>query len=176
MGDLRLGEPTGRAHKVARMDTSRLTPGDISAGVGGIVLLISLFLPWYGVSVKVAWFSASSDGSGWEVFSFIDILLFLIAIAAIALVVLKAIDQLPAEVPVPLVLLGLGALGVLLILYRLIDTPAPSDLPDQVDVSRKIGIFIGLIGAAGVAYGGWRTNMESPRARPAATTPPPPAV
>jgi hypothetical protein len=158
------------------MDTSRLTPGDISAGVGGVVLLISLFLPWYGVSIDVRGFSASTDGSGWEVFSFIDILLFVIAVAAIALVVLKAMEQLPADVPVPLVLCGLGALALLLILYRLIDTPAPSDLPDQVDVSRKIGIFIGLIGAAGVAYGGWRTNMETPRARPAAAGPPPPAV
>ena len=157
------------------MDTSRLTSGDITAGVGGIVLLISLFLPWYGVSVNVAGFSASENASGWEVFSFIDILLFLIAVAAIALVALKALDQVPAETPVPLILLGLGALAVLLIIYRLIDSPAPSDLPDEVDVSRKIGIFIGLIGAAGVTYGGWRANMEEPRAQPAtATTPPPP--
>jgi hypothetical protein len=157
------------------MDTSRLTPGDISAGVGGIVLLISLWLPWYGVSVNVRGFSASSDASGWEVFSTIDIILFLIAVAAIVLVALKAAGQLPAEVPVPLVLLGLGGLAVLLILYRLIDTPAPSDLPDEIDVSRKIGIFIGLIGAAGVAYGGWRANMEAPEARPVAATPPPAA-
>jgi hypothetical protein len=46
---------------------------------------------------------------------------------------------------------------VLVILYRLIDTPAPSDLPDEVDVSRE--------------------NMEAPEALPAAvTSPPPPAV
>lgn len=159
------------------MDTSRLTSGDISAGVGGIVLLISLWLPWYGVSVNVAGFSASEDASGWEVFSTIDIILFLVAIAAIALVALKAVGQLPADVPVPVVLLALGALAVLLILYRLIDTPAPADLPDEIDVTRKIGLFIGLIGAAGIAYGGWRTNTEAPRARPAATTtPPPPAA
>ena len=159
------------------MDTSRLTSGDISAGVGGIVLLISLWLPWYGVSVNVAGFSASEDASGWEVFSTIDIILFLVAIAAIALVVLKAVGQLPADVPVPMVLLALGALAVLLILYRLIDTPAPGDLPDEIDVTRKIGLFIGLIGAAGIVYGGWRANMETPRARPAATTtPPPPAA
>ena len=158
------------------MDTSRLTSGDISAGVGGVVLLISLFLPWYGVSVSVAGFSASENASGWEVFSSIDIILFAIAVVAIALVALKALDQVPAETPVPLILLGLGALAVLLILYRLIDSPAPSDLPDQVDVSRKIGIFIGLIGAAGIAYGGWRANTETPRAQPAPAATPPPAV
>jgi hypothetical protein len=159
------------------MDTSRLTPGDISAGVGAIVLLVSLWLPWYGISVDVAGFSASTDGSGWEVFSMIDILLFLISIVAIALVALKATGNLPADVPVPLVLVAIGALAVLLILYRLIDTPAPGDLPEQVDVSRKLGLFIGLIGAAGVAYGGWRTNMETPGTRVAAPpAAPPPAV
>ena len=160
------------------MDTSRLTPGDISAGVGGIVLLISLWLPWYGVSVNVSGFSASEDASGWEVFSTIDIILFLVAIAAIALVALKAAGQLPADVPVALVLLALGGLAVLLILFRLIDTPAPGDLPDEIDVSRKLGLFVGLIAAAGIVYGGWRSNMESPQVRPAGTTtaPPPPAA
>ena len=43
-------------------------------------------------------------------------------------------------------------------------------------MSRKIGIFIGLIGAAGIAYGGWRANTEAPRAQPAPATTPPPAV
>jgi hypothetical protein len=158
------------------MDTSRLTPGDISAGVGGIVLLVSLWLDWYGVSVNVAGFSASDSASGWQVLSQIDIILFLIAVAAIVLVALKAAGTAPAEVPVPVVLLGLGGLAVLLVLFRLIDTPAPSDLPDQVDVDRKIGIFIALIGAAGIVYGGWRSNMETPGTRAAAAPPPPPAA
>jgi hypothetical protein len=162
------------------MDTSRLTTGDIVAGVGGVVLLISLFLPWYGVSVDVAGFSASESGSGWEVLSFIDILLFLISVAAIAIVVAKAAGALPAEVPAPVVLLGLGALAVLLVIYRIIDIPTEGDVPDQVDLSRKIGIFIALVGSAAVAYGGWRTNTETPGRRagaPAADpSPPPPAV
>jgi hypothetical protein len=157
------------------MDTSRLTIGDMIAGVGGIVLLISLFLPWYGASVSVAGFSASSSASGWEVLSFVDILLFLISLAAIAIVAAKATGQLPAEVPAALMLLGLGALAVLLVLFRIIDIPA-GDVPDEVDLSRKVGIFLALIGAGAVAYGGWRTNTETPGARVATTTPPPPAV
>jgi hypothetical protein len=158
------------------MDTSRLTSGDITAGVGGVVLLISLWLDWYGVSVDVAGFSASSSGSGWEVLSQIDIILFLVAMAAILLVAVKAFGQLPPDLAIPVVLLALGSLAVLLVLFRLIDTPAPSDLPDEVDVSREIGIFIALIGAAGIAYGGWRSNMETPDARAAAAPPPPPAA
>jgi hypothetical protein len=159
------------------MNTSRLTTGDIIAGVGGVVLLIALFLPWYGVSVDIPGLgSASESGSGWEVLGFIDILLFLIAVAAIAVVAARAAGALPAEVPGALVLLAAGALGVLLVLYRIIDIPA-GDVPDEVDLSRKIGIFIALAGAAAITYGGWRTNAEEPAARPApAPGPPPPAV
>jgi hypothetical protein len=176
-GPPQLTKPTGAGHIVAPMDTSRLTTGDMIAGVGGIVLLISLFLPWYGVSVDVAGFSASESGSGWEVLGFIDILLFLISVAAIAIVAARAAGALPADLPAAVILLALGALAVLLVLYRIIDIPTDGDVPDQVDLSRKVGIFIALIGAAAVMYGGWRTNTEAPagRATPA-TDPPPPAV
>ncbi len=155
------------------MDTSRLTTGDIIAGVGGIVLLISLFLPWYGASVEAAGFSASESGSGWEAMSFIDILLFVIALVAIAVVAARATGQLPAEVPAAVVLLGLGALAVLLVLYRIIDIPVEGDIPDEVDLSRKIGVFVALIGAAAVAYGGWRRNTETPGTGPAEPARPP---
>jgi hypothetical protein len=155
------------------MDTSRLTTGDIIAGVGGIVLLISLFLPWYGASVDVAGFSASESGSGWEAMGFIDILLFVIALVAIAVVAARATGTLPADIPAAVVLLGLGALAVLLVLYRIIDIPVEGDIPDEVDLSRKIGVFVALIGAAAVAYGGWRRNTETPGADPAAPARPP---
>jgi len=160
------------------MDTSRLTTGDIIAGVGGIVLLIALFLPWYGVSVNIAGFSASESGSGWEALGFIDILLFLIAVAAIALVAARAGGVLPADMPAPVILLALGAFAVLLVLYRIIDIPVDGDVPDEVDLSRKVGIFIALIGAAAVPHGGWRTNTETPSGRmtPVTDPSPPPAV
>jgi hypothetical protein len=154
------------------MDTSRLTTGDMIAGVGAVVLLISLFLPWYGVSLDIGNVSVSESASGWESLVFIDILLFLISIAAIGVVAARAAGQLPAEVPGAVVLLGLGGLAVLLVLYRIIDIPA-DDVPDEVDLSRKIGVFIALIGAAAVAYGGWRTNTETPEAGAPAR---PPAV
>jgi hypothetical protein len=143
------------------MDTSRLTTGDMIAGVGGIVLLISLFLPWYGVSIDVANVSVSDSGTGWETLDFIDIVLFLVSVAAIGVVAARAAGQLPVEVSGAVVLLGLGGLAVLLVLYRIIDIPA-DDVPAEVDLSRKIGIFIALAGSAAIAYGGWRTNTEAP--------------
>jgi hypothetical protein len=93
--------------------------------------------------------------------SFIDILLFLIAVIAIALPLARSSGVLAA-----------GALGLLLVLFRIVDIPAP-DLPalaeDSIDFKRKIGLFFGLVATAGIAYGGWRANMKRPGG-------PPPAV
>jgi hypothetical protein len=142
------------------MDTSRLTTGELIAGVGGLVLLLSLFLPWYGVSVDIAGVSLSESGNGWEVLGFIDILLLLIAVAAIAIMTARAARALPEDVPAPVLLLALGTLALLLVLYRIIDIPADGEVPPEVDLSRELGIFVALLGAAGATYGGWRANAD----------------
>jgi hypothetical protein len=164
------------------VDTSKLSLGDQIAAASGIALLVVMFLPWYGVDVSssVAGVSASASDSAnaWEVFSSIDILLFLIAAVAIGVPVARATGSLPDDFPGALLLLGAGALGVLLVLYRIIDIPGP-DIESfggvNVDFGRKIGIFLGLIATAGIAYGGWRANEESPVSSTPASAPPPPA-
>jgi hypothetical protein len=161
------------------VDTSKLSLGDQIAAASGIALLIFMFLPWYGVDVSsnVAGISASDSANAWEVFSFIDILLFLVAVVAIGVPVARAAGSLPDDVPGALLLLGAGALGVLLVLYRIIDIPGP-DIASfggvNVDFGRKIGIFLGLIATAGIAYGGWRANEESAVSSTPASAPPPP--
>jgi hypothetical protein len=155
------------------MDTSKLTLGEQIAAASGIALLIVMFLPWYGVDVNVGPLSASESANAWEALSFIDILLFLIAVVAIGVPVAKAMGSLPDDVPGPLVVLAAGGLGVLLVLFRLIDLPTPDISAAGVDFGRKIGIFLGLIATAGIAYGGWRANEESPVATTPASTPPP---
>ena len=49
---------------------------------------------------------------------------------------------------------GLGILGVVLVLFRII-SPPDFGVGDLVDVGRGIGVFLGLVAVAGVAYGGW---------------------
>jgi hypothetical protein len=143
------------------MDTPRLTTGYVIAGLGGVAVLMSLFLPWYGVSVDIAGVSLSETGSGWEVLGFIDMLLLLISIGAIAIVAARAAGLLPDDVPAPVLLLALGALAVLLVLYRIFDIPTDGPVPAEVDLSRKLGIFVALAGAAAVAYGGWRAQSAT---------------
>ena len=154
------------------MDTSKLSVGDQIAAVSGAVLLIALFLPWYGIDVSGV--DVSGSFSAWEALGFIDILLFLVSVVAIGVPVAKAAGSLPDDIPGPLLVLAAGGLAVLLVLFRIVDLPTP-DLGGGVDFSRKFGIFLGLIAAVGVAYGGWRANEEAPAtSTPAAAPPPPP--
>jgi len=52
-------------------------------------------------------------------------------------------------------------LAVLLILYRIIDPPGSESVAGvSVDVTLKLGIFLGLISAAGIAYGGYSAMRE----------------
>jgi hypothetical protein len=153
----------------SNFDTTRVRLGDLVAAVSGAILFLSLFLHWYSVSVHFAGISQSKGFSGWTVLSFIDILLFLIAAAAIAVAVLRMANAIPRLAVSPgLVLLALGALATLLVLYRIIDIPGGTSGFESaaVDVGRSFGIFVALIAALGVAAGGWITWNEEGRPTP----------
>ena len=137
------------------MDLSKLSQSAKIAGGAGIALLIVMFLPWYDVSAEFSGFSASESGNAWEVFSFVDLVLFVTAAAAIAVAVLAAQNR-SAALPVPpgQLLLGLGALATLLVVFRIISVPDGGVDVDGVDVGRSFGVFLGLICAAAIAYAG----------------------
>ncbi|MDX6690913.1 MAG: hypothetical protein QOG15_2370 [Solirubrobacteraceae bacterium] len=144
------------------MDPSQASVGEKIAAGSAVVLFISLFLPWYGVSVSAGGLNISETGNAWEALSGIDVLLFLCAVTAAGVVVARLAGALP-ELPVPpgQILLAVGAVALLFVLYRIIDIPAPNNLPDQIDFSREWGIFVALIAAAAMAYGGFRATQET---------------
>lgn len=144
------------------MDTSRLGRGEMIAAVSAIVLFIVMFFKWFGFDVggDVAGLAASAgvelpsaSFNAWQSFGFIDIVLFVTVIVAVGAAVMKANSQsVNAPVAVSAIVAGLGILSVVLVLFRIIDPPA--------DAGRKIGVFLGLIASAGVAYGGWLSMQE----------------
>jgi purine-cytosine permease-like protein len=144
------------------------------AGVGAAALLLLMFLPWYGVEVNVSGFSASENGNAWETLEFIDILLFLLAVTTLGVVGARLLGSMPDDFPWPMLLLAAGGLAALLVLFRVIDIPAP-DVPesaaDAVDFERKIGLFLALIATAAMAYGGWRSTSERPAGPPGPAAP-----
>jgi len=175
-------------------DLSRLRRGEQVAAVAAVVLFILMFFDWYTVSLSAGPIGFSVGGSAWQVFDVLDIYLLLVILAALALAALTATERSPAlPVTMSVIVTALAALGTLLVLYRLIDTPV-GDVPNGVDVSRTIWAFLGLAAVATIAYGGYlsmrdegtsfadagqqaRAAFDSAAARPAAgvggSAPPP---
>jgi hypothetical protein len=78
-------------------------------------------------------------------------LVFFIGLAVVALVALREAGfELPPTIPESLVIVALGALGLIFVLIRLISIP-DAVLPAD---GRGIGIFISLLAALGVVLGG----------------------
>jgi hypothetical protein len=146
------------------MEASRLRTGELIAGVSAVALFIIMFLPWFGIDfggaeiaedLGVAVPEASADFNAWESFDFIDIVLLVTILVAVGLAVASAMAQTVAlPVAASALTAGLGILSTLLVLYRVLD-PVGED-----GVERKFWLFVGLIAAAGIAYGGWRAMQE----------------
>jgi len=148
------------------MDVERLSTGEKIAGVSAILLFIFMFFDWFSVDVSVSGGSlaltASEGGSAWDALDVIPIFLMIAIIAAVGVAVVRLTDAVfEPSISVNAVVAALGGLAVLLILYRIISPPDAGSAPGvSVDVSPAIGIFLGLIAAAGIAYGGYRAMQE----------------
>jgi hypothetical protein len=147
------------------MDITRLRQGEKIAGVSAILLFIFMFFAWFGVKVSGGGVSVSGGGgSAWDALDVIPIILIIAILAVLAMVVVRA-NNMEVDLPVSLSVIAtaLAALGTLLILYRIISPPdfGTSGFGGvSVDTTRKFGVFLGLIAAAAMTYGSWRTMEE----------------
>lgn len=144
----------------------KLSPGEKIAGGSAIALFIFMFFNWFGAEVSgVNGFSGSVSGeagNAWGTLDFIPIVLLITVIAALVMAGLRLADS-AYEPPVPMSTLVtvLGVISVLLILFRIIDPPTLASFGGvSVDATLSVGIFLGLIAAGGIAYGGYSTMRE----------------
>ena len=150
------------------MDTSRLGRGEMIAAVSAIVLLLVMFIfSWFsidfGSGLGIGAVGVDTSANAWQAFGFIDLVLFVTILVAVGLAVMKANSQ-SANLPVAgsALVAGLGILSTLLVLFRILSPPGAGDIPDNVDISisRGIGVFLGLILAGAIAYGGYLSMQE----------------
>jgi uncharacterized membrane protein YhaH (DUF805 family) len=148
------------------MELDKLSTGEKISAASGILLFIFMFFDWFGVEVSgVPAFSGTVEGSGgsaWDALDVIPIFLVLAIVAAVAVAVIRLTDA-DVEPPVSLntIVAVLGALAVLLVLYRIVDPPGGGSFGGvSVDTTLQVGIFLGLISAAGIAYGGYSAMRE----------------
>jgi hypothetical protein len=138
----------------------RMTQGQLIAGIGAIVLLVAMFLPWIGTSgpsipagiTLPSGVSTSSSENIWKG-STLDVYLLITVIVAVIPALLALTDSAEEFSFVSAATFLLGVVAVILIAAFL-----TVDFPDGAD--RKIGAFIGAAAAIAIAFGGFRAMQE----------------
>ena len=162
------------------MELSRLGQGEKVAGVSGILLILFMFVfDWFGLEVGPPILAPGVEvehlGNAWRVYGSgdlvpTDIVLLVTAVAAIGLALVAAArgsDRVP--VAVSGIVAALGLLSVVLIVVSIINPPdflgGIQGSGPGYEQTRKIGVWLGLIAAVGVAGGGY---MATHRGAPGA--------
>jgi carbon starvation protein CstA len=141
----------------------RVDAGAVVAAAGAALLLVSLFLDWYGDDTEA--FSA------WTIFEVIDLLLAAIALLAISTFLSRAGIE-PRLPTAPLLLLGGAAL--VLTASQLIDEPPAVTF---ADLELQTGAWLALAGSALLLAGAFmsvaRVSFSVEHREPRPATPPP---
>jgi hypothetical protein len=153
------------------------------AGLGGILLLVSLFLQWYELGVGElpeefggGFVSFESETiSAWDAFAIIDVLLALIALIAIAVPLVSAFTRGPAKsIGTALIASTLTPLAILLVAFRIIFPPGGEDsiaieqIRVEISLGPALGAWLGLAGALIAFAGAWLSlrDESTPGAAP----------
>jgi len=133
----------------------RLSQGEqVSAGAA-ILLIISLFLKWFGIDVPEGATLAEGfdeSSSGWSSQNTLDIYLLILAGFALAPAILTLTDGGDLPMVSGAATFLLGVIGSIMTIYVLLD------VPDGVD--RGFGLFIAVIAVIGVTVGGYLTMQD----------------
>lgn len=133
----------------------RVKTSDWLVGIGGLVLLISVFLEWFHVKGLggITGFNVSVGASGWDA-SKLTILIFIFALACMAVVVLRVLQVDLSVIPIPmsLVVMALSAISLLIIILRI--------FIHQGGLGVSYGIFVSLVAGAVVLAGGVLMQRE----------------
>jgi hypothetical protein len=151
-----------------QFDISRLRRSHRLMGGGGAALFIFMFFfKWFGGSSTGYGVSYSASANGWHTFTNSRWIWLITIIVSIGLVVSVAgTRNLNSPVSPGAIVAGFGALSLLLILYRIIHHPSGgvsgtiAGVHYSSSYGIKIGIWLGLIAAATIVYGGYLAMQE----------------
>lgn len=140
------------------MRNSQLRAPEALAGIGGLLLLGALFLPWGAVDcLGVA--SCDPDVDGWAALSIIDVILVFVAAGAIALPVVAASNsKTDAPISGDAFVAGVAILGLLLSLFRLLDPPGGLD-------GKALGPGLAAVACLVIFAGAWTSLRDEGTAR-----------
>jgi hypothetical protein len=132
-----------------------LTAGERLAVAGAAIVVASLFLPWYGVTLAGGLVKTAIGTFGWVEAA----LLLTVGSAAFLILICSRGYELPRPLNEGTLLVIAGAWAAILVGYRIVDRPEFG----LVGVDRtglRYGIFVALAGAGLLVIGGLRKRRE----------------
>jgi hypothetical protein len=140
----------------------RVHVGELISAASALILLALMFLlAWYGLAGNpgptAARAAVSTAENAWQALPLIRWLMLLTILVAIGSVFLHATQRSHgAKTDTGFVITALGSVTAALLIYRVLIV-----LPDSGKViDQKIGAYMGLLAAIGVAYGGFESMRE----------------
>ena len=140
------------------LDLGRLTPGEYMGMGAAVVLVLSMFLPWFTTSssnpnseLGGGTIAGGDSASAWQVFSTLDLLLVGAGSAPFILAWIIArghkLTWKPGEVTM---IVGITAFVLILCNGIILGRPG-----DSVEISLKIGYLVALLACLGMAFSGF---------------------
>jgi len=139
-------------------------------GISAIAFFVFLFFfKWFGVSSSssIDGVNYSDSANGWHTFTnsrWLWIITIIVALAAVA--ISAGVLNFKSPVQLGVLVAGLGALSTIFIVYRILDHPSAGTsgtiegINYSASVGIKIGIWLGLVAALGITYGGYLAMQD----------------
>jgi hypothetical protein len=146
----------------AYLDTSQLSWLEAVGMASGLLLFVSLFLPWYGTGsnpdsiIESAGVGPNATATAWQTFGIMDILLLLLSAAPFILAWIIARRH-ELSWPTGEVTMVTGLIGIVLVLCNGVILGKPAS---GIQISLQIGWFLGLLGCIGIFFAGLMRQAE----------------
>jgi hypothetical protein len=154
------GDGTSRR---APRETRRAGRGELVSAASALVLAVAMFaFAWFGVDGIPGRTRLTSVENAWEAMTLVRWLMLAAIVVALGSPFLHATQRgHGSKTSTGLAVTVLGVLTAAFLVYRvLIDPPSPNEVVDQ-----KLGAFLGLAAALGIALGGYDSIREEQTSR-----------
>jgi hypothetical protein len=131
--------------------TTVRTPAEGLTWLSAIIFTLSSFMSWYTIEEQ----GFTLAVTGWHTGA-LGKLVFFIGFVTVVLLLLRGTGVgLPPAIPLGMAILGLGAVGTILVLVRVFSIP-----DDFNGFGRSIGLWISLLSAIGIVVAGFLRGAE----------------
>ena len=145
------------------MKLERLNRGEATAMVASIALFVLMFLGWYGTEIsgqvgRISYGGLGEPTTAWDSLGWVAAVLALTIAAGVGAAVLRLRgSRMRPAIPANAVVAVLGGLSTILVLYRILNPPDFGAIGGvTVEPTPRLPAYLGLVAAAGIAYGGYR--------------------